>query len=219
GPGSRPRCGSAFCSASPARRRWASTWPTPGSRSGTSSWSGTGSTTPSATGTCRSSGPSRRTSMVGSRPIGHEGNTISDRARLCLERARQGPASPAPYGARARCTVKYPCTTAGNDKEAGHGHWDTRQPRRGSAGHDAGQEEPAPSRWGRSLMDRKRYFRGPCVAVRVMLLLYFIVFTYANRGTSYTQVDTSKIVSLINSGQVNEAILTDKSQTIQVVTK
>ena len=55
-------------------------------------------------------------------------------------------------------------------------------------------------------MDLKRYFRGPFVAVLVMLLLFFIVFTYANRGTSYTQVDTSKIVSLINSGQVNEAI-------------
>jgi hypothetical protein len=52
---------------------------------------GTGSTTPSATGICRSLGPSRRTSTVGSRPIGHEGNTISDRERLCLERARQGP--------------------------------------------------------------------------------------------------------------------------------
>ena len=46
-------------------------------------------------------------------------------------------------------------------------------------------------------MDLKRYFRGPFVAVLVMLLLFFIVFTYANRGTSYTQVDTSKIVSLI----------------------
>ena len=36
-------------------------------------------------------------------------------------------------------------------------------------------------------MDLKRYFRGPFVAVLVMLLLFFIVFTYANRGTSYTQ--------------------------------
>jgi cell division protease FtsH len=68
-------------------------------------------------------------------------------------------------------------------------------------------------------MDLKRYFRGPFVAVLVMLLLFFIVFTYANRGTSYTQVDTSKIVSLVNKGEVSEAILTDKSQTIQVVTK
>jgi len=35
-------------------------------------------------------------------------------------------------------------------------------------------------------MDLKRYFRGPFVAVLVMLLLFFIVFAYANRGVSYT---------------------------------
>jgi cell division protease FtsH len=67
-------------------------------------------------------------------------------------------------------------------------------------------------------MDLKRYFRGPFVAVLVMLLLFFIVFTYANRGTSYTQVDTSKIVSMVNRGEVSEAIITDKNQTIQVTT-
>jgi cell division protease FtsH len=67
-------------------------------------------------------------------------------------------------------------------------------------------------------MDLKRYFRGPFVAVLVMLLLFFIVFTYANRGTSYTQVDTSKIVSMVNKGEVSEAIITDKNQTIQVTT-
>ncbi len=67
-------------------------------------------------------------------------------------------------------------------------------------------------------MDLKRYFRGPFVAVLVMLLLFFIVFTYANRGTSYTQVDTSRIVSLINQGKINSATITDKNQTIQVIT-
>src|SRR5215510_3864688 len=51
-------------------------------------------------------------------------------------------------------------------------------------------------------MDLKRYFRGPFVAVLVMLLLFFIVFTYANHGNTYTPKETSQIVSLINQGQV-----------------
>src|SRR5499433_2677925 len=68
-------------------------------------------------------------------------------------------------------------------------------------------------------MDLKRYFRGPFVAVLVMLLLFFIVFTYANRGTSYTQKDTSAVVAAIENGNVKSAVLTDKNQTIQIVTK
>src|SRR5262249_52108277 len=68
-------------------------------------------------------------------------------------------------------------------------------------------------------MDLKRYFRGPFVAVLVMLLLFFIVFTYANRGTSYTQKDTSFVVQQIENSNVKSAILTDKNQTIQIVTK
>ena len=68
-------------------------------------------------------------------------------------------------------------------------------------------------------MDLKRYFRGPFVAVLVMLLLFFIVFTYANRGTSYTQKDTSYVVQQIEKHNVKSAVLTDKNQTIQIVTK
>jgi cell division protease FtsH len=45
------------------------------------------------------------------------------------------------------------------------------------------------------------------------------VFTYANRGSSYKQVDTSRVVSLIEQGNVKSALLTDKNQTIQVTTK
>src|SRR5215472_14919060 len=67
-------------------------------------------------------------------------------------------------------------------------------------------------------MDLKRYFRGPFVAVMVMLLLFFIVFTYANHGNSFTPKDTSQIVSLINQGQVKSAKLIDKDQLIQVTT-
>jgi cell division protease FtsH len=68
-------------------------------------------------------------------------------------------------------------------------------------------------------MDLKRYFRGPFVAVLVMLLLFFIVFAYANRGVSYTSTDTSRVVADIYSGNVRSATLIDKNQTVQIVTK
>src|SRR5499427_1904666 len=68
-------------------------------------------------------------------------------------------------------------------------------------------------------MDLKRYFRGPFVAVLVMLLLFFIVFAYANRGQSYTPASTSTVVSDINNGNVQSATLIDKNQTIEIVTK
>jgi len=68
-------------------------------------------------------------------------------------------------------------------------------------------------------MDLKRYFRGPFVAVLVMLLLFFIVFAYANRGESYTPASTSTVVSDITQGNVQSATLIDKNQTIEIVTK
>jgi len=67
-------------------------------------------------------------------------------------------------------------------------------------------------------MDLKRYFRGPFVAVLVMLLLFFIVFAYANRGQSYTPASTSTVVSDINKGNVQSATLIDKNQTIEIIT-
>src|SRR6516164_5770553 len=67
-------------------------------------------------------------------------------------------------------------------------------------------------------MDLKRYFRGPFVAVLVMLLLFFIVFAYANRGESYTPASTSTVVSDITNGHVQSATLIDKNQTIEIVT-
>ena len=67
-------------------------------------------------------------------------------------------------------------------------------------------------------MDLKRYFRGPFVAVLVMLLVFFVVYEYASSGTSYTQTDTSKVVSLIDHGDVKSALLIDKEQTIQITT-
>jgi cell division protease FtsH len=68
-------------------------------------------------------------------------------------------------------------------------------------------------------MDLKRYFRGPFVAVLVMLLLFFIVFTYANHGNTYKTVHTSQVVSDIKNGDVTYANLIDKNQTIQITTK
>src|SRR5215831_3946668 len=68
-------------------------------------------------------------------------------------------------------------------------------------------------------MDLKRYFRGPFVAVLVMLLLFFIVFAYANRGESYTPASTSAVVAAINSDNVKSATLIDKNQMIEIVTK
>src|SRR6266568_3140566 len=67
-------------------------------------------------------------------------------------------------------------------------------------------------------MDLKRYFRGPFVAVLVMLLLFFIVFAYANRGVTYTPASTSRVVADIYGGHVKSATLIDKNQTIEIVT-
>src|SRR5450432_4359065 len=68
-------------------------------------------------------------------------------------------------------------------------------------------------------MDLKRYFRGPFVAVLVMLLVFFVVYEYASSGSPYTPADTSKVVSLIETGQVKSALLIDKDQTIEITTK
>jgi cell division protease FtsH len=51
------------------------------------------------------------------------------------------------------------------------------------------------------------------------VLVVVVLFNLANAGSSYTPADTSQVVSLINSGQVKSAKITDKNQTIQVTTK
>jgi cell division protease FtsH len=65
-------------------------------------------------------------------------------------------------------------------------------------------------------MDLKRYFRGPFVALLVVVLLFVFVYKYASSGTSYQQKDTSQVISLIQSGQVKSALLIEGPQTIQV---
>ncbi len=67
-------------------------------------------------------------------------------------------------------------------------------------------------------MDLKRYFRGPFVAVLVVLLLFFFLYRYASSGTTYKPVDTSQVISAIENNQVKSALLIDSTQTIQVTT-
>ena len=68
-------------------------------------------------------------------------------------------------------------------------------------------------------MELKRFFRAPLLLIAVAVLLLLFVLDYANSGSSYQQVDTSQIVSLINQGDVKSALITDKNQTIQITTK
>jgi cell division protease FtsH len=68
-------------------------------------------------------------------------------------------------------------------------------------------------------MDLKRYFRGPFVALLVVVLLFFFVYKYASSGTPYKQADTSEVVHLIQNGQVKSALLIEGQQTIQITPK
>ncbi|HKB30397.1 MAG TPA: ATP-dependent zinc metalloprotease FtsH [Streptosporangiaceae bacterium] len=68
-------------------------------------------------------------------------------------------------------------------------------------------------------MDVKRYFRGPLLLIVAVVILLLVVLDYANSGPSFKQAPTSKVVSLIEQGQVKSAVLIDKDQTIQVTTK
>src|SRR6516225_1922888 len=83
---------------------------------------------------------------------------------------------------------------------------------------EAGQEGTVPSRRDRSSMELRRFLRAPLLLIAVAVLLLLFVLDYANSGSSYQQVDTSQIVSLINQGQVKSALITDKNQTIQITT-
>jgi cell division protease FtsH len=68
-------------------------------------------------------------------------------------------------------------------------------------------------------MDLKRIFRGWTLAILAAILLLFFVYRYAaNSGPQYKGVNTSQVISLVDSGQVKSAVLTDPTQTIQVIT-
>jgi cell division protease FtsH len=68
-------------------------------------------------------------------------------------------------------------------------------------------------------MEIRRFFRGPVVLIVVAVLLFLFVLNYANSGSSYQNVDTGRIVSLIDTGQVKSAQIIDKNQTVQITTK
>src|SRR5216684_3996569 len=68
-------------------------------------------------------------------------------------------------------------------------------------------------------MELRRFFRAPLLLIAVAVLLLLFVLDYANSGSSYKQVDTSKIVTAIDQGQVKSALIVDKNQTIQITTK
>jgi hypothetical protein len=65
-------------------------------------------------------------------------------------------------------------------------------------------------------MDLKRYFRGPFVALLVVIMLFFFVYKYASSSTPYKQANTSRVISMIQAGQVKSAKLIDNQQTIQI---
>jgi cell division protease FtsH len=66
-------------------------------------------------------------------------------------------------------------------------------------------------------MDSKRSFRMLGLFALAVLVVV-VLFNLANAGSSYQQTDTSRIVQLIDNGQVKSAKITDKNQTIQVTT-
>ncbi len=68
-------------------------------------------------------------------------------------------------------------------------------------------------------MDVKRYFRGPLLLIVAAAILLLVVLDYANSGPSYKQTNTSRVVALIQAGEVKSAVLIDKDQTIQITAK
>jgi len=68
-------------------------------------------------------------------------------------------------------------------------------------------------------MEPRRFSRLALLLIAVAALVLLFVLDHANSRGSYQQVASSKVVSLINQGQVKSALITDKSQTIQVTTK
>jgi cell division protease FtsH len=93
------------------------------------------------------------------------------------------------------------------------------QARRWSAGREAGQEGTAPVTGGSLAMELKRFFRGPLLLVLLAVLVITITLGWANSGSSYQQQTTGFVVKQIEQGNVKSAVLTDKSQTVQITTK
>jgi cell division protease FtsH len=68
-------------------------------------------------------------------------------------------------------------------------------------------------------MELRRFSRLALLLIAVAALVLLFVLNHANSRNTYQQVASSKVVSLIKQGQVKSALITDKSQTIQITTK
>jgi cell division protease FtsH len=68
-------------------------------------------------------------------------------------------------------------------------------------------------------MELRRFFQVPLLLIAVAVLLSLFGLCRTNSGSSYRQVSPSQIVSLISQGQAKRALITDKNQTVQIMTK
>jgi cell division protease FtsH len=68
-------------------------------------------------------------------------------------------------------------------------------------------------------MELRRVSWAPLLLAPVALLLLLFVLDHANSRGSYQQASPSEIASLINHGQVNNALISDRNQLIQITTK
>jgi cell division protease FtsH len=68
-------------------------------------------------------------------------------------------------------------------------------------------------------MDVKRYFRGPVMWIVLAVLAVILIMQLVGSTNSYTSVDTSRIVSTINSGDVRSAkVIGGDSQNVEITT-
>jgi cell division protease FtsH len=68
-------------------------------------------------------------------------------------------------------------------------------------------------------MELKRLSRATLLLAPVALLLLLFALDHTNSTGSYRQASPSAITSLINHGQVNNALISDRNQLIQITTK
>src|SRR5215469_3952663 len=67
-------------------------------------------------------------------------------------------------------------------------------------------------------MDLKRIFRGWMLAILLVFVLLIVVLKFTG-SSQYQKVSTSRVVHLVETHQVNSAILTVPTQVIQITTK
>ncbi len=65
-------------------------------------------------------------------------------------------------------------------------------------------------------MERTRFYRRPVVWIIVLIAAALALSSLLTRGESYTKVDTSVLLSQLQSGSVKEAVIRDKEQTVDL---